>query len=112
LRWFLKGRLGASVVMHHDVGHSQTWHDTSVLQELWAAALWRTVRQTLYTHQTLPADLADGTRRGPTAQLLLGFAGHQDTSDNGCMTLRPLGAAQDKSKWGEFRHDILIASSQ
>jgi hypothetical protein len=37
MRCLLRGRLGASVVMH-DAGYR---HDTSVLQDLWAAALVR-----------------------------------------------------------------------
>jgi hypothetical protein len=35
MRCLLRGRLGASVVMH-DAGHR---HDTSALQDLWAAAI-------------------------------------------------------------------------
>jgi ribonuclease HI len=99
LRWILKGRLGASVVMH-DAGHR---HDTTALQELWAAAL-EDSGDADNIHTPDPADTADDTTcRGPTAQLL-------GTRIPEWIYDTPLGAVQDKTNWDKFRPDILIAT--
>ena len=64
MRCLLRGRLGASVVMH-DAGHR---HDTSALQDLWAAAIEE--------DEADPCRIPDPIDHVPTAN---STAGHQDT---------------------------------
>ena len=97
LRWLLRGRLGASVVMH-DAGHK---HDTSALHQLWADALEDGEADS--SHAPDRAVSADGmSQRPPETQL--GTRIPEWVYDT------PLGAAQDKSQWDRYRPDILIAT--
>jgi ribonuclease HI len=97
LRWLLRGRLGASVVMH-DAGHK---HDTSALHQLWADALEDGEADS--SHAPDRAVSADGmSQRPPETQL--GTRIPEWVYDT------PLGTAQDKTEWDRYRPDILIAT--
>jgi hypothetical protein len=96
MRCLLRGRLGASVVMH-DAGHR---HDTSARQDLWAAAIVEDEADPCRIPG--PADHDDCMSQRHTAQL--GTRIPEWVYDT------PLGTAQDKTKWDRHRPDILIAT--
>jgi ribonuclease HI len=98
LRWLLKGRLGASVVMH-DAGHR---HDTSALQELWEDAMDDTEADTSRTADHADPNCKSQGTQGPTTQL--GTRIPEWVYDT------PLGTDQDKSQWDRYRPDILVAT--
>jgi hypothetical protein len=90
MRSLLKGRLGASLVMH-DAGHK---NDAAALQELWSDAL-------ADHDQDTPGGSQDGSQL-PRTQLL-------GTRIPEWIYSTPLGADQDKTTWDRYRPDILIA---
>ena len=95
MRSVLKGRLGASLVMH-DAGHK---NDAAVLQELWSDALADHSDQTSATG----GSQSDGGSQLPSGTPLLG------TRIPEWIYSTPLGAEQDKAEWDRYRPDILIA---
>jgi hypothetical protein len=96
LRWLLRGRLGGSVVMH-DAGNR---HDTSsVLQDLWAAALEE--------DEADPCGVPDPT--DPDDCMSERHAAQLGTRTPEWVYDIPLGTAQDRNKWDRYRPDILIA---
>jgi ribonuclease HI len=94
MRSLLKGRLGASLVMH-DAGHK---HDAAVLQELWSDELADQSDQ----ESDIGGSHDDGGSQQPSTPLL-------GTRIPDWIYSTPLGAEQDKAAWNKYRPDILIA---
>jgi hypothetical protein len=94
MRSLLKGRLGASLVMH-DAGHK---HDAAVLQELWSDELADQSDQ----ESDIGGSHDDGGSQQPSTPLL-------GTRIPEWIYSTPLGAEQDKAAWDKYRPDILIA---
>jgi hypothetical protein len=95
LRWLLRGRLGTSVVVH-GIGHR---HDTSALQDLWAAVMEKDEADPCCTPDpTGPDDRTSqhhATRMGRIFEWVFDI---------------PLGDNQDNINWDRYHPDILIAT--